>query len=187
MGTSEIPKKFWLERWLGPYWVTLALSPPIGALLVWAAFYGTVSCCSTVRPGQAWMVLAVGAVLGWGSAILVAPYTAEDERNFNRVARLFAAFAGGFSLAKVSEWLFAVKLEHLTEPRLMLLGLGVVSFAVFAILTYTFRVYGIPFEPDGGPAGSCAPPNTAPALLPQSGYSRGTVKGDQPSAARELN
>ena len=94
---------------------------------------------------MAWTSTALGLAVGWAAGILAAPYESE-QRPFEKIGGVVAAFITGFALSKVDSifelWIDPARgpmiLERAFAYRVLLFA---TSFILAAVVTYVGRKY----------------------------------------------
>ncbi|PXW29749.1 hypothetical protein [Paraburkholderia caballeronis] len=109
--------------------------------------------CSKLAPDlnsrfQNYLIFCLGALLGWGLGMFLAPYGAQDQTAFAQMGQLASVFISGYALSKFDRFIEASMFDE-KKPRVdswIKVGLFVAT-ALLALLTVvTNRLY---FRPDG--------------------------------------
>ena len=110
--------------------------------LIALVLFGVLICLNDL---MAWTSTALGLAVGWAAGILAAPYESE-QRPFEKIGGVVAAFITGFALSKVDS-IFALWIDPARGPMILESALAyrvllfATSFILAAVVTYVGRKY----------------------------------------------
>lgn len=142
-----------LQDEFGSYLMTVMVS----LILLCIAFLGLLRLAYVSgRHNDGFLVILVGALLGWAAGMFFSPYTTVEKSNFVSISQAVSAFVSGYLLSKLDRFLESslFSMQGPVASTWTLIGFFSVAFMVFALGTYSCRRYFAAAEIDEAYQGS---------------------------------
>jgi hypothetical protein len=168
------------EAQFGPYGWTVLIS----LFLLLCALVAVVRLAYVSnRMNDGFLVILVGALLGWAAGMFFSPYTVTERSNFVSISQAVSAFVSGYLLSKLDRFLeHSLFSKEGPDPATWtLIGFFSVAFMVFALGTYSCRRYFAAKEPKESEKNLDA--SAGAVKVSQAGTTQAPIAAEDPSSS----
>ncbi|CAE6967644.1 hypothetical protein R69608_07029 [Paraburkholderia nemoris] len=120
---------------------------------------------------QNYLIVCLGALLGWALGMFFSPYGTEDEPVFAQMGKLASVFISGYAVSKIDRFIEASMFDG-KNPKVeswIRVGLFVGALTLSLLTVVSNRLY---YRPDEAPTEMSF---SAPALVPAPAFEKGVA------------
>ncbi|MBB1634998.1 hypothetical protein [Cupriavidus sp. UME77] len=133
-----------LDELFGPHWGTVAFTNLFAAVFIfWLVRVARHIASSEQARAVNYLLMLLGALLGWGGAMLFSPYGESDKGTFDHIGKLASVFLSGYLVSKIDRFIEAtsfVDKAPVTETWIRA-GLFTATALLALIFVVTNRMY----------------------------------------------
>lgn len=141
----------WMDETFGPNWCTVVFTDLFAVVFI----YWLIQVAQGIAPNDHartvnYLLMLIGALVGWAVAMLSAPYGKTDRDVLAQVAKIASVFITGYAISKLDRFIEATSFADKTPVMNTWLRAGL--FGATALLAMIFvvtnRMYFRPAPPD---------------------------------------